>query len=42
MKLYVALVRGNLRHKFRYAGECVADNGVDMSIDVVMVINWQL
>ena len=34
-KLYVALVRGDLRHKFQYAAsECIAnDNGMDMSID---------
>jgi len=37
MKLYVALVRGDLRHKFQHASECIAnDNGVDMSID------WQM
>jgi len=34
MKLYVALVRGDLRNKFQIAGECVDENdGVDMSID---------
>jgi 23S rRNA-/tRNA-specific pseudouridylate synthase len=33
MKLYVALVRGDLRDKFIHASECANDNGVDMSID---------
>jgi len=33
MKLYVALVRGNLRHKFQHASDCVTDDGLDMSID---------